>query len=269
MEEKGLQKNARHGHLDDRIDEQGFDTAIDFRWYEPPVELRTFVERFWIVEWRDITPFESEQLLRRPYTDFFFTPNSTGIRYALKKKYTYTVKGSGKIAGIRLRPGVWHATRKQLQANDTLSLEELFSTEAVARAQAFLGATDREIIVALEALLASHPFVIDTNVTLIHRALDYIDVHALEFSTQELAAAVGTSMRWLQQVFKDYTGLSLKWYANRVRLIGALEAVRGSSEISWAALAYDLGYSSQQHFIAEFTSTIGQSPQAFIRKIRR
>ena len=76
----------------------------------------------------------------------------------------------------------------------------------------------------------------------------------------EVANRTGRSERWLQQAFRDYLGINLKWLLQRKRLIAAAETIRETEEPDWAGMAYDLGYSSQQHFITDFRTVLGETP---------
>ena len=79
-------------------------------------------------------------------------------------------------------------------------------------------------------------------------------------SVASVARAVRHSERWLQQPFKDYVGIGLKWFLKRRRLLAAAERIRGDEAPDWAGLAYELGYSSQQHFITDFRLVVGETP---------
>jgi AraC-like DNA-binding protein len=42
----------------------------------------------------------------------------------------------------------------------------------------------------------------------------------------------------------------------------------GVEEPNWADLAYELGYSSQQHFITQFRQVLGKTPVQYWRDVR-
>jgi AraC-like DNA-binding protein len=75
-----------------------------------------------------------------------------------------------------------------------------------------------------------------------------------------VAKAYGRSERWLQQLFRDYVGVGLKWLLQRHKLLAAAELIRETDRPNWAAIAYELGYSSQQHFIRDFKQVLGKTP---------
>lgn len=49
----------------------------------------------------------------------------------------------------------------------------------------------------------------------------------------------------------------------RYRIHEALERIHGNKTENWAALAADLGYSDQAHFIRDFKALVGSTPLAY------
>ena len=85
---------------------------------------------------------------------------------------------------------------------------------------------------------------------------------------EHLVAATGLDLRALQRLFREYVGASPKWVINRYRLHEALEQIAAGGAIDWAALALDLGYFDQAHFIRDFRALVGVSPGAYVRGMR-
>jgi AraC-like DNA-binding protein len=82
-----------------------------------------------------------------------------------------------------------------------------------------------------------------------------------------VAKAFDRSERWLQQLFQDYVGIGLKWLLQRHRLLAAAQQIRDSDQPNYAAIAYDLGYSSQQHFISAFKHVLGKTPLRYKKEL--
>jgi AraC-like DNA-binding protein len=74
--------------------------------------------------------------------------------------------------------------------------------------------------------------------------------------------------RTLQRLFAKYVGVSPKWVIQRYRLHEAAEQLAAGSSIGQAALAADLGYSDQAHFVRDFKSVVGMTPLAYARQAR-
>jgi len=55
--------------------------------------------------------------------------------------------------------------------------------------------------------------------------------------------------------------------AARARARGGRAGRRGTS-VDWAALAQDLGYHDQSHFIRDFRAQVGATPAAYARRCR-
>ncbi len=80
---------------------------------------------------------------------------------------------------------------------------------------------------------------------------------------QDLSVGSGFGPRTLQRMFREYAGVSPTWVLRRYRLLDAAEAVRDGAQVSWAALAADLGYADQAHLTRDFQAAIGRTPAAY------
>ena len=58
----------------------------------------------------------------------------------------------------------------------------------------------------------------------------------------------------------EHVGIGLKWLLPRHKLLAAAQQIRESEQPNYAAIAYDFGYSSQQHFISAFKQVLGKTP---------
>jgi AraC-like DNA-binding protein len=91
---------------------------------------------------------------------------------------------------------------------------------------------------------------LDANIELINEIIAAIETDESLRTVTAVAKAFDRSERWLQQLFQDYVGIGLKWLLQRHRLLAAAQQIRDSDQPNYAAIAYGLGYSSQQHFIS-------------------
>lgn len=71
--------------------------------------------------------------------------------------------------------------------------------------------------------------------------------------------------RQLQLLFRQYVGISPKWIIQRFRLHEAVEKMNHGDIPDWSKLALDLGYYDQAHFIKDFKSIIGKSPEEYTK----
>jgi AraC-like DNA-binding protein len=60
-----------------------------------------------------------------------------------------------------------------------------------------------------------------------------------------------------------HVGIGPKWVINRNRMHEAIVRVQAGNAVSWAALAQELGYFDQAHFITDFRKLVGETPSSF------
>jgi methylphosphotriester-DNA--protein-cysteine methyltransferase len=81
-----------------------------------------------------------------------------------------------------------------------------------------------------------------------------------------LAREVGGSVRQLQRLFAEHVGVGPKWVIRRYRLREVTERMETGGRIDWAALAADLGYADQPHFVRDFTAMVGETPTRYAER---
>ncbi len=70
-------------------------------------------------------------------------------------------------------------------------------------------------------------------------------------------------MRALERLFRRQIGLPPKTVIRRFRVQQAAARVAAGEAIAWTALAHDLGYCDQAHFIREFKAQTGRTPTQY------
>jgi len=80
-----------------------------------------------------------------------------------------------------------------------------------------------------------------------------------------LAQALHVSPFHLSRVFRQQTGLTLRRYLVRLRLLAAMPLARDAASLS--QLALELGFSSHSHFTSAFRQEFGLSPSAARRAL--
>ena len=247
-----------------RLDPAGFARHVQFRTVAPPEALAPFVVHCWIIRWDSaLGHYDSSEVMHRPYVDVFFSSQESGIQGTFRGKRTYSAAGSGRIIGVRFRPGAFHAFWRGEMADlqdKVVGLSQVFPWADAAGIKAILALDDDGAVEAVvERLLAGLPGP-DETIGLINEIIGEVESDEELTTVAAVASAYGKSERWLQQVFRDYLGINLKWLLQRKRLIAAAETIRESDEPDWVGIAYDLGYSSQQHFITDFRTVLGATP---------
>jgi AraC-like DNA-binding protein len=265
-----LQKSADHYKPRGRLDPTGFDHHVSFQTYLPPADLKPFIEHFWTISWEGLKDaYNSEEVMHRPYVDVFFSTEQAGVQGTFRGKRTYVAVGTGRIVGIRLRPGAFHSfwngsladlQDKVIDVNQVFPVDERFTNHLLS-----LG-DEAAIQYLLEMLRIKKPRT-DSNIELINEIIIASETNGNLQTVAAMAKAFGKSERWLQQLFRDYIGVGLKWLLQRHKLLAAARQIRESSQPNWAAIAYDIGYSSQQHFNAEFKQVLGKTPRQYKKEL--
>lgn len=259
-----FQKPAEPYEPRGRLDPAGFARHVDFALYQPLAALTAFVEHFWVIRW-DVSEgtYLSAEVMHRPYVDVFVASDQSGIQGTFRGKRVYPASGSGRIVGARFLPGAFHAFWDGELSNlqdQILPLGEVFEDMSGARIAALLADDDAAAIAALTDLLVSRQPQPDDNIVLVNAIIAAIEADEALASVSAVAARFQRSERWVQQLFRDYLGIGLKWFLQRRRLLAAAELIRADAAPDWIGIAYDLGYSSQQHFITDFRQVLGVTP---------
>ena len=233
-----------------------------------------FIEHFWEVRWDGIDePYDSTEVMHRPYVDVFFSPDESGIQGTFRGTRTYTATpGSGRIFGARFRPGAFHVFwpgRMSDLQDKVVALSEAFAWADDRTVRSLVRLEDDAAFAALADKLRGHLPPADDTIALINEIVAAVETRDDVQTVAAVAAAFGKSERWLQQTFRDYVGVGLKWLLQRHRLLAAARKIRETAEPNWADIAYDLGYSSQQHFITDFKTVLGATPVQYKQGITR
>jgi AraC-like DNA-binding protein len=264
---KILQKSADNYEPRGRLDPAGFERHVIFHTYPPPVALAPFIEHFWTIRWDNVDKtYHSEEVMHRPYVDIFVSRQQSGIQGTFRGKRIYVAAGSGRIIGIRFRPGAFHAFWKGAIADlqdKVIDLQQVFPQANSRYIEGLLTLDDQAVINDLLKLVRAKDPQPDENIELINEIITAIEADESLQTVTAVAKAFSRSERWLQQLFQDYIGIGLKWLLQRHRLLAAAQQIRESNRPNWAAIAYDLGYSSQQHFIADFKQVLGKTPRQY------
>jgi len=268
-----FQKSADIGPSSGHLDPEGFRQNVAFRTLPPSAELAGFVEHFWVLSWDrgNLPPYISEQVMDRPYTDLYISRLETGIQCTFLGKRDYRAVGADRLVGARFRPGAFHGFWSGSVAelgDGILALESVFPDASPEFVDRVVGAPDDGAVALLAALIQNRLPAPDPNLELLARILDAVEKENSLKTVSQVAQRFFKSERWMQQFFSDYVGVGLKWVLLRQRLIEAAVVIRHTDRPDWAALAYELGYSSQQHFITDFKRVVGQTPAQYQRRVQ-
>jgi AraC-like DNA-binding protein len=230
--------------------------------YAPAADLAHLVERHWIVEWDLRAPF-TQQLVTHPVVNLVFQPHVALVHGVITGRGAKTIAGRGKAVGVKFRPGGFHPflpVPAHTLTDTALSLREAFGSDP--HAAVLAAGEDRAQIAVVERWLRSLEPAHDPAALAVGAIFRRILADPSLTRVDDLAAATGRSPRALQRLFREYVGVTPKWVLRRLRLQEAAERMAGGAG-DWAALAVDLGYFDQAHFINDFRRVVGRSPAEY------
>lgn len=268
-----FQKPAEAYDARGRLDPAGFARNVQFATRPPPSDLKLFVEHFWSIRWNIAEgTYYSAEVMHRPYVDLFVSHEQSGIQGTFRSKRIYPARGAGHILGVRFRPGgfkpFWPGRLADLQDRNA-DLAEGFPEAGDNFATDLMKMDDDSAAGAFASLLRARSPHFDGDIDLVNAIIAATETNEMLTSVASVAQMFGRSERWLQQLFNEYVGIGLKWLLQRQRLLGAAAQIRAADEPDWAAIAYDSGYSSQQHFITDFRKVLGETPVQYRGKLTR
>lgn len=261
-----LQKSAdNHDDPGGRLDPTGFYRHVAFHTYAPPVDLAPFIDHFWTIRWNKASeqPYLSEQVMHRPYVDLYISADDSGIQGTFRGKRTYIAAGAGRIIGARFHPGAFHALWDGRIADiqdKNVDIQRVFPEADGDYMEQLLSLDDQAVIDALAKMVRDKNPQPDPNIELISEIITATNNDGSLETVKAVAQRFHRSERWMQQLFQEYVGVGLKWMLQRNKLLEAAKRIRESENPDWAAIAYDVSYSSQQHFIADFKRVLGKTP---------
>lgn len=238
--------------------------------YHPSADLEPYLEHFWAVRW-DLRgmPSHRAETLPHPSMHLIFESGVGGrIAGVSRGKFSTLLEGAGGVFAAKFRPGGFYPFLRQPIATFTDRIVTPGSVwgpdgDAVGRAVLALDDDDARMAVVEEFLRALRPEP-DESATLAATIVYGIAADREIRTVADVALRFGLNPRRLQRLFAQYVGVNPKWVIQRYRLHEATERLsRGPA--NQAALAQQLGYADQAHFVNDFKSTVGTSPAAYAK----
>lgn len=239
--------------------------------HAPAEDLAPFVEHFWMVSWQDVAEPVVRETLPHPSVHVVLERGQSAVAGVPRGRFTRTLEGTGLVFGIKFRPGGFRPLITYAVSELTgrsIELGEIFGTGHRALERAVLGApsTAKRVEAASKFLRRRLPPPdprVHETATIVELVLTDRDIRSVE----DIADKTGTSPRALQRLFKEWVGVSPKWVIRRYRLHEALERVNAGHAVDWTALALELGFFDQAHFIRDFKTLVGQTPADYARRV--
>ena len=240
--------------------------------HPPAPDLGSLVERHWLVSW-ELPPGReaSVTLLPHPCVNLVLDGGHLAIAGIGRDRFTYTYRGTGRVFGVKFRPGGFLPfLGSPVAAFTGMPAEQLWGPAAteLAGRMAAAGGVD-ELVALAEGFLRDRWPAPDPQVELVGRIVATLLHDRTVGRVDDVTHRFGLTPRTLQRLFQRYVGVSPKWVLRRYRLHEAAAALAEDQARPWAEVAAELGYYDQSHFIRDFTAAIGMTPVVYARACQR
>jgi AraC-like DNA-binding protein len=243
--------------------------------YHPSSDLEPYVEHYWSVQWdlRGRAPERAETLPHPSVHLIFERPAGSRIAGVARGKFSRLLEGEGGVFAAKFRPGGFYpfaGVPISTFTDATVSLGEVFGAEGRALERAVSAErSDASRLAVVEDFLRRRRPQPDEHLGRIAEIVYAVAADRGIVTVADLVDRYGINKRTLQRLFAKYVGVSPKWVIQRYRLHEAAEQLAAGPSLSQSALALELGYSDQAHFVRDFKMVVGTSPAAYARKARR
>jgi AraC-like DNA-binding protein len=241
--------------------------------YPPSGDLADLVERHWLVSW-ELPPGReaSVTLLPHPCVNLVLDGGRLAVSGVGRGRFTYTYRGTGRVFGVKFRPGGFRPFLGRPLADITdavLPAEQLWGPAAADLAARMAAAPGVDALVGpVEAFLRAHRPPDDPQVRYVGQIVAALLHDRTIARVDDVTERFGIAPRTLQRLFARYVGVSPKWVLRRYRLHEAAAVLDREQHRPWAEVAAGLGYFDQSHFIRDFTAAVGMTPVAYAQACR-
>jgi len=241
--------------------------AFAFARHPPSEALAPFVDHYWLVTWTGLAEPYEQRIVSHPTVNLTITDDFRRVAGVIKGGFSYTMRGSGRVLGVRFSPGGFRTFLggpvHQLTGRFA-DIADLFGPAGATMVDRVLAAPDdRAAIAHVESFLLSLGPRRDPLAEEVAALVAAAENDVAITRVTHLAALSGRSVRVLQRLFREYVGIGPKWVIRRFRLHEAAERIYHGEDI--ATLAAELGYADQAHLTHDFTATVGMPPAAYAK----
>lgn len=218
----------------------------------PSADLAGYVERYWVVSWTYQAPYR-QVIVPYPNVHLTFRNGEATVNGVSSGHQIRVLEGSGEVFGVAFRPGCFRpflGAPVSTITDRTLDAREIFGPDL----------PDPVDVRTVEEFLRSNLPEPDPGMDEVAGVVATIAARPDVTRVDTLAEELGWSVRRLQRLFADYVGVGPKWVIRRYRLHEVTERLATGAEMDWAALASELGYADQAHFVRDFKDIFGEPP---------
>lgn len=254
-----------------------------FEFIEPATILKKFIEGYYLVEINNSKEFlPAERVFPNGHVNMIF---HYGTSSKFKNKHSteyieprlvicgqqtayYDVSLSGNTGMILIvfKP---HGLKSFFKfpineiSNENISLNDLIKNEANELEDRLLNCSiNSQRIFCIEHFLIER-LILSKDFDRVEHAIKLIARSKGQIKTQYLAKEVCLGIKQFERIFSKHVGLNPKKFISIVRFQSVIEMQRKSGNSDLIHLALENGYYDQSHFIHDFKSLTGLSPNKF------
>lgn len=243
-----------------------------YRRFWPEPDLAPFVEHFWTVEW-DLAEPTVHEVLPHPSFHLVIEKGRSAIVGVPTGRFTRRLEGQGRVLAAKFLPGAFRSFLPGAAAEFTgrsVALDEILDGDAATLEKRVLADSNPvEAFNVIQKFLRSRQPLADEKAEFAAKIVLCVAAEREVTRVEDLVRKFAINTRSLQRLFSEYVGVTPKWVIQRYRLHEAAEKIAAAEVDDWTALALELGYADQAHFIRDFRRWVGRSPASYARVCSR
>ncbi len=236
----------------------------------PAADLAEHVAHLWWVRWDLRRPFVAETL-PHPSVHLLFERGRATVAGVQRGRFVRRLVGRGQVIGVKFRPGGFAPLLGRSLAtltDRTVAASTVLGRRVTSVARAIGALSIEDALAAIEGAMREGIPPLPPAARALRDLVERLAVDPRVVRVEQVAALAELDVRTLQRRFRHTIGVTPKWVLQRYRLHEAAERLRGPRPPTLAALAGELGYADQAHFVRDFGATIGRPPGAFAAAVR-
>lgn len=239
--------------------------------HSPCQALTHLIERYWRVQWSmENAQTHQQATAPHPCVNLSIEGPQAMLVGIFDQRFERTLSGQGDVFGVKFKPGafyLFHPVNASSLVGKIEPAEHVFADINLLVEQVNHHKQLQDKAIACDVYFSNRVHPTQPEYALVQRALETIITSPTMCTVTQLAQHLHITPRSLQRLFKKWVGVSPKWVICRYRVQGAIDAITDTPP-NWTELAIQMGYYDQSHFINDFKSMVGMTPQQYNAQLR-
>lgn len=247
------------------------DGTLEHQRIVPADDLADRIAHLWTVRW-DLGRSHLAETLPHPSIHLVLEGGRAELAGVARGRFTRRLVGRGQVLGVKFRPAAFQPVLGRSLATLTdrvIAASTVMGRPLVALARVIADAPFEIAAGEVEAYLRARLPPLPPELAALRDLVERIAVDRSLVRVEAVAAMAGLEVRTLERWFARAVGVTPKWVLRRYRLHEAAERLRAVSPPGLAALAAELGYADQAHFVRDFKGVVGHAPGRYVAQLRR